>query len=202
MNGCFDMLLGMLRCRLPYLIVWKRGLRANYDKAALGQVQGRMLQLVHDLFDDGVHFLIYYNGTPEFWEEPVCKQLRGLPGVQMLQLGPSARCLCSLPCILEGLRGASSTSSTTTPLVMVDGLQQSLRVAGDERWCQLNYEDEAPTSGYQSWISGMNRDDLSEDFMLMWEPPGETHYGSWFLVIGITSPGSLCWRRPRSGCVD
>ncbi|CAE7420471.1 luxQ, partial [Symbiodinium microadriaticum] len=181
-DNFFDVLADRLRFQLPYLIVWNRGPHDEASLPAAGHLRSRMLQLVRDLFYDDVHFFIIHHGNYEFLEDPDCKQLHGLPGVQVLQVGPDTRCLSSSPCVLASLRG-EGTFSTTTSAAVIEGLQLSLRADGDERWCQHHLEDEDPNLGYQAWISGMNRDDLSEDFMLMWEPPGEINYGSWFLDI-------------------
>ena len=172
-------LYGMLSKRMPYLIAWRRCITRNDGS----DVARRMSQVILDLYPKGVHFLIYYDGSPEFWELSENKELRGLPGVQLLRSSAGPTYLSSLGDVLAVLREGETSSTTTLSETIVHGLQASLKQAGDERWCHGDHERDALPGEAPIWISGVNRDDTSDDFLLSWEPPGEVVFGTWFLDI-------------------
>ncbi|CAE7400233.1 FMN2 [Symbiodinium sp. KB8] len=174
-----DYLHGMLVKRMPYLIVWCR----CPQRDGVRDTARRMTQILFKLHSKGVHFLIYYHGDPEFWERSENKALRGLPGVQLLRTPAGHTYLSSLGDVLGALREKDTPSTTTLSQTIVHGLRDSLKSAGDERWCHGTHDRDALPGEAPIWISGVNRDDTSDDFMLSWEPPGEVVFGTWFLDI-------------------
>ncbi|CAE7353272.1 GIP [Symbiodinium sp. CCMP2592] len=175
----------MLLKRLPYVIVWRRGGETvnEHEPPNVSESETAVLQLILNLYNEGVHFVIGCSGQSEFWEAPCNKKLRGLPGVHLVRTKQRGTWLSSLEIMIQPVEACDQLTLSTTTAEIVNGIWHRLALAGDERWGRHTEEVTSLPGSSQAWTSGINRDDVSEEFMLMWEPPGEIEHDVWFLDI-------------------